>query len=82
MVNVSQQSTLVESLGARRHIDGWVLREEVDGLEADFEHLTRHHGEILDAWDLWREGGISKNCENKTDNAMPWKLRLTWLMPN
>lgn len=52
MVDVSQQSTLVERLGARRHVDSRVLREEVDGLEADFEHLARHDWEILDARDM------------------------------
>ena len=56
VVDVSQQSTLVERLGARRHIDSRVLREEVDGLEADFEHLARHDWEILDARDLKKRG--------------------------
>jgi len=42
-------------LSARRHIDGRVLREEVDGLEADFEHLARHHGEVFNAWNLRRK---------------------------
>ena len=52
VVDVSQQSTLVERLGARRHVDSRVLREEVDGLEADFEDLAGHYGEVFDARDL------------------------------
>ena len=62
MVNVGQQSALVEVLGARRHVYGRVLREEVDGLEADFEHLARHDGEIFDARDLSvrEDSGLAK----------------------
>lgn len=58
VVYTSQQSALVEILSARRHIDGRVLGEEVDGLEADLENFAWHHGEILDAWDLCSENTI------------------------
>jgi hypothetical protein len=80
MVNVSQQCTLVESLSARRHVDGRVLRKEVDGLEADFKHLARHHGEVFDAWNLRRECKISQSYQKKTDSTacvVSCLLRLT-----
>lgn len=51
-MHVRQQRTLVELLRARRHVDGRVPREEVDRLEADFEDLAGHDGEIFDAWHL------------------------------
>ena len=51
-MRVRQQRALVELLRARRHVDGRVAREEVDGLEADFEDLAGHYGEVFDAWDL------------------------------
>jgi len=51
-VRVRQQRALVELLRARRHVDGRVAREEVDGLEADFEDLAGHYGEVFDARDL------------------------------
>lgn len=52
LVRIRQQRTLVELLHARRHVDGWVPREEVDGFEAHFQHFAGHHGEVFDAWDL------------------------------
>jgi hypothetical protein len=58
MMRSCQQSTLVELLRARRHVDGRIPREEVDGLETDFQHFAGHHGEVFDAWDLG-SGGVS-----------------------
>lgn len=68
-MNVSQQSALVESLSARRHINGRVLRKEVDGLEADFEYLARHHREVFDAWNLRKEKEVSRSGGGKTDST-------------
>jgi hypothetical protein len=52
MMRSCQQRTLVELLRARRHVDCRVPREEVDGLEADFQHFAGHYREVFDAWDL------------------------------
>jgi hypothetical protein len=52
MVRIRQQRALVELLRAGGHVDGRVAREEVDGLEADFEDFARHDGEVFDARDL------------------------------
>ena len=56
LVRIRQQRALVELLRAGRHVDGRVAREEVDGLEADFEDLAGHHGEVFDARDLVKGG--------------------------
>ena len=53
LVRIRQQRALVELLRAGRHVDGWVAREEVDRLEADFEDFAGHHGEVFDARNLW-----------------------------
>jgi len=51
-MGLTDESTLVETLRAGRHVERRVLVEEVDGLERDFDLLARHDGEVLDAWDL------------------------------
>ena len=51
-MRIRKQRALVELLRAGRHVDSRVAREEVDGLEADFEDLAGHHGEVFDARDL------------------------------
>ena len=52
-MRIRQQRALVKRLRAGRHVDGRVPREEVDRLEADFEDLAGHDGEVFDAGDLW-----------------------------
>ena len=44
-----QTHALVDGLCARRHVEGRILVEEVDGLEHDLEDLAWHDGEVLDA---------------------------------
>lgn len=67
-MRIRQQCAFVELLRARRHVDGRVTCEEIDGLEADFEDFDWHYGEVFDTWDLcvcvvvsgsvWVEGSI------------------------
>lgn len=52
LMRTCQQRTLIELLRARRHVDGRVPHEEIDGFEAHFQHFAGHYGKVFDAWDL------------------------------
>jgi hypothetical protein len=47
LLTLAQQTALVEALLARRHVQRWVLIEEVNGLEVDLENLAGHDWEVL-----------------------------------
>lgn len=46
---VAEQNTLVELLRAWRHVQGWVLVEEVHRLQRHFDHFAGHHREVFNA---------------------------------
>lgn len=52
LVGFAEQGALVELLGAGRYIQRRVLVEKVDRLQADFNYLTWHDWEVLNAWHL------------------------------
>jgi hypothetical protein len=52
LMRLTEQRTLVELLGTRRHIHSRVSIKEVDRLQANLDNLTRHDWEVFNAWDV------------------------------